>query len=248
MSDDPESLYPLRHDVRVLVRDPNGLVALAKPAGVLSHPNDGRDTERALVQAPYDPEAERYRWQTEGGERSLWMLNRLDSATSGVILLAEGEELARYIRELFRSRQVNKVYQALVFGVPHAPVQHWRDMLAVDKRGGQIRTHAQGHIPSEAHMRVLKQWRGSPSLALIELIPKTGRSHQLRVQCAKRHLPIVGDATYGDFGHNRQWARDTGNKRLYLHSHLTSFEYEWKGRRCAFKAEAPLPEEFNAKG
>ncbi|MDX2186848.1 MAG: RNA pseudouridine synthase [Opitutaceae bacterium] len=237
--------YPLRHDVHLLVRDANGLVALAKPAGVLSHPNDGHDTERALVQATYEQTGERYRWQDNGAERSLWMLNRLDSATSGVILLAETEDLAHAIRDLFRSRQVHKVYQALVFGVPHAPVQHWRDMLAIDKRGGQIRTHTQGHIPSEAQMRVLKQWRGSPSIALIELVPKTGRSHQLRVQCAKRHLPIIGDATYGDFGHNRQWAKTTGHKRLYLHSLATAFEYEWKGRRHAFRAEAPLPAEFS---
>jgi tRNA pseudouridine65 synthase len=233
--------YPLGEYTRFLLRDPNGLVALAKPAGVLSHPNEGRDRLRTILDASFDQEAERFSWKDEAGAtHALWLLNRLDSATSGVILLADTEALALHIRGLFRSRQVHKVYEALVFGVPHAPVQQWRDMLAVDKRGGQIRTSTQGNIPSESHMRVLRQWRGSPSLALIELTPKTGRSHQLRVQCAKRHLPIVGDATYGDFALNRHWAKQGKDKRLHLHSRRTAFDYEWKGRRWHFEAEDPV--------
>ena len=85
---------------------------------------------------------------------------------------------------------------------------------------------------------------GAGALAMIQLEPRTGRSHQLRVQCAKRHLPIVGDATYGDFEHNRAFAKRTGEKRLFLHSLATKFEYEWKGKTFAFSAKAEVPEEF----
>jgi 23S rRNA-/tRNA-specific pseudouridylate synthase len=66
----------------------------------------------------------------------------------------------------------------------------------------------------------------------------------LRVQCALRHLPIVGDATYGDFPRNREFAKGTGLKRLFLHSLETSFDYEFGGRPHHFAARAPLPEEF----
>jgi len=66
----------------------------------------------------------------------------------------------------------------------------------------------------------------------------------LRVQCTKRHLPIVGDATYGDFKANRDFAKATGEKRLFLHSLHTEFEYTLHGRTCRFSATAPLPEEF----
>jgi 23S rRNA-/tRNA-specific pseudouridylate synthase len=180
--------------------------------------------------------------------RRIWLLNRLDSATSGVILAAASEKLAREIRALFQQRQVRKLYNALVFGVPSEPRQIWRDRLAVEKRGAQIRTAAGRGVPSEAHMRVLAQKRppsaaGAP-LALIQLEPKTGRSHQLRVQCAQRGLPIVGDATYGDFAANRAFAQATGEKRLFLHSLETSFTYTWAGRDWAFSAKAPLPPEF----
>lgn len=95
-------------------------------------------------------------------------------------------------------------------------------------------------------MRLLKTRRADRPLSLLQLEPKTGRSHQLRVQCAKRHLPIVGDATYGDFVANRAFAKATGQKRLFLHSYETRFHYEFSGRDYEFHAKAPLPAEFVA--
>lgn len=241
---------PLGRGVEVLARDAQGLVALAKPAGVLSHPNPAStgERERALLDAPYEWSGEFYRWSTRTGEgRRLYLLNRLDSATSGVILLADNEALAKAVRELFRTKHVQKTYQALVFGRPAQARQVWRDRLAVEKKGGQIRTGAGGNIPAEAQMTLLRdRMDRTPPLALIQLEPRTGRSHQLRVQCAVRHLPIVGDATYGDFRLNREFARRGGEKRLFLHSLATSFEYELGGRRHRFVAKAPLPAEFAA--
>ena len=93
-------------------------------------------------------------------------------------------------------------------------------------------------------MTLVRKGAGEPQLALIRLEPKTGRSHQLRVQCAKRHLPIVGDQTYGDFAANRAFAKRTGAKRLFLHSMSTTFEYEFRQRRSTFSATAPLPDDF----
>lgn len=232
----------------MLNRDDSGLVALAKPAGVLSHPNEPGDEPRSLLTAAYDRENECYVWPAGDGRiaGNLWLLNRLDSVTSGLILAAGSEALARAIRELFHQRRVRKLYNALVFGVPPAEREVWRDRLAVEKKGGHIRTTAGGNIPAEALMRRLRTRRTEPCVALIELEPKTGRSHQLRVQCAKRHLPIVGDATYGDFQANRAFAKTTKQKRLFLHSLHTEFEYTWQGRPHRFSATAPLPPEFEA--
>lgn len=92
-------------------------------------------------------------------------------------------------------------------------------------------------------MTLVRTFPGS-GLSLLRLEPHTGRSHQLRVQCARRRLPIVGDQTYGDFARNREFARRTGLKRLFLHSLATSFTYDWQGRACSFAAEAPLPADF----
>lgn len=245
----PWSEYlPLKEGVEVIAEDGHGVIALSKPAGVLSHPNESGGAERSLIQAPYKFDQECYEVKDSTGVRRFWLLNRLDSATSGVLLLAAQETLANEIRTAFQQRQVHKLYNALVFGTPHAAKQVWKDRLAVAKKGARIRTEAAGNVPSEAHMRVIQQWRSNFSLSLIELNPKTGRSHQLRVQCAQRHLPIVGDATYGDFKVNREFAKQTGEKRLFLHSLETAFEYRWKGKNVPFEAKAPLPKEFLSVG
>ena len=236
---------PLGRDVVEIARDANGLVAFNKPAGVLSHPNEAGDERRSLLTARYVTDGEFFEWGTAEAPQRLWLLNRLDAATSGVILAACNAELATQIRAHFKRKQVRKVYRALVFGLPRVKSELWRDRLAVEKRGGQIRTSSTaGHIPAECAMTLAKQSRGEPKLALIQLEPRTGRSHQLRVQCAKRHLPIVGDQTYGDFPRNREFAKLAGTKRLFLHSLETSFDYEFKGRKHLFSARAPLPIEF----
>jgi len=240
---------PLGRGVEVLTSDANGLAALNKPAGVLSHPNEARDRARALLVADYEGGAECFSWKTEDAvnDGRLWLLNRLDSATSGVILVANEESLAREIRAQFKRKQVTKIYHALVFGKPMRPAEVWRDLLAVQKAGGKIRTTAAaGHVPAECQMKLVATKTGADVLSLLRLEPRTGRSHQLRVQCAKRRLPIVGDQTYGDFGHNRVFAKRTGEKRMFLHSMETRFGYEWKGRSFDFAARAELPGEFRA--
>jgi tRNA pseudouridine65 synthase len=238
---------PLGRNVAVIVRDPNGLVAFLKPAGVMSHPNEPADQPWSLLNARYVLDGEYFEWSAgEGGAtQRLWLINRLDSATSGVILAATSAELAARIRAKFKLKQVRKVYQALVFGVPRQSPELWRDLLTVEKRGGQIRTSTRtGNVPAASQMSIIRAGHREPRLTLIRLEPRTGRSHQLRVQCAKRGLPIVGDQTYGDFARNRAFAKIAGTKRLFLHSMETSFDYEFAGARHDFTARAPLPEEF----
>src|SRR5689334_12654653 len=106
---------PLGRGVALIARDENGLAAFDKPAGVLSHPNSAEDEPRSLLNARYVMDGEYFEWKrAEGGEAErLWLLNRLDSATSGVILVAASEELATTIRAQFKRKQVRKVYHAL---------------------------------------------------------------------------------------------------------------------------------------
>lgn len=241
---------PLGKGVSVIAHDENGLVALCKPDGTLSHPNDRGDLSRSLLKAPYTLDGEFYEFdfpsvEREGKSQRVYLLNRLDSATSGVLLLATNAALAKTIRATFLQKTVRKIYNALVFGTPQRASEIWRDNLAVQKKSGQIRTAAGGNIPAESRMKVLRRWHDKlPPLTLIELEPRTGRSHQLRVQCARRKLPIVGDATYGAFAANRDYAKRGGNPRLFLHSLEASFDYVWKHKHFSFAAKASLPPEF----
>jgi 23S rRNA-/tRNA-specific pseudouridylate synthase len=237
---------PFGPGVTRVALDANGLAALDKPEGVLSHPNSPRDEGRSLIRARYDTEEECYEWTGAGGARRLWLINRLDSATSGLILAATNGELAREVRLQFQRRQVRKTYQALVFGKPRRPAETWKDVLDVKKQGGRIRTAAgSGNLPAECRMALVRAGSGPVRLSLIRLEPQTGRSHQLRVQCAKRGLPIVGDGTYGNFGANREFARAGGPKRMFLHSLSVAFEYGFGGGKHGFSAIAPLPPEFD---
>jgi tRNA pseudouridine65 synthase len=248
-ADDFWSDVPFGPGVVRVALDPNGLAALDKPEGVLSHPNVPRDEARSLLRARYDEDEECFEWPAPDGPRRLWLINRLDSATSGLILAATGAALAREIRAQFQRRQVRKTYKALVFGKPRQAAETWKDVLDVRKQGGRIRTAASaGNLPAVCAMSLLGSSPEPMRTSLIRLEPQTGRSHQLRVQCAKRGLPIVGDKTYGNFGANRQFAKAGGAKRMFLHSLVVAFEYSLGGSTFAFSASAPLPAEFERPG
>lgn len=235
------SPWPLGRGVLCLAHETCGLIALDKAAGILSHPNGREDQDKALLSCRYDPEDQSY---VLSGSKRLWLLNRLDSATSGVILLSETAAMAETVRGLFKAKRVEKIYSALVFGSPSVPEQLWRDRLAVERKGGVVRTRTEGNIPSECSMRLLCRKGGARVLSLLRLEPRTGRSHQLRVQCASRKLPIVGDATYGDFQANRDFAKLHGHKRLFLHSSETRLTLDLPGGRRRFCYVAPLPTAF----
>lgn len=232
--------------MRVIKTDANGLCALEKPEGVLSHPNSPKDRGRSLLGTHYDSEDESYRFNGAGAVERVWLLNRLDSATSGLILIALDEKVADAVRRVFCDRKVQKIYQALVFGHARVPRQKWIDRMNV--KGGQdsVRAVGTGPLKAEADMRRLHLIPGPPALSLLELTPHTGRTHQLRFQCGKHRLPVVGDQTYGDFRANREFARRRGSRRLFLHSSAIRLEYKLSHQMFRFEARSPLPPEFRS--
>jgi len=234
---------PLGRDVRLLTSHPCGLWAVSKPPGVRSHPNDARPDPKALLTVAYDAQAQCYR----DGERAWHLLHRLDSPTSGVVLLADNDALADHLRALFAERAVHKTYVALVHGKPRRPEEFWKDQLEKTRRGGTVRARAgRGGDLALAEMKCLRSSGRPPVCSLLELRPKTGRTHQLRLQCAQRQLPIVGDATYGDFRFNREFAQRHGTKRLFLHALGLEVRFEWEGAKVRFKPRDPLPAEFES--
>ena len=241
--------WPLGRDVTVICHDPNGLVAFCKPPGGLSHPNNKSSIDRrALLRASYNFDGEFFEWTNEEQSCKLWLLNRLDSATSGVILAATSANLASQIKSQFKHKTVQKLYRAIVFGTPRQQTEVWCDTLSVqkDKARGQIRT-VQAAVGSAAESRMSVVCSGAKNgLTMLQLEPLTGKSHQLRSQCAGRKLCIVGDQTYGNFARNRALAKDAKvpKKRMFLHSLQTSFSYEFNGVKHDFVAHAPLPTDF----
>ena len=236
---------PLGRDVRILSSNKDGLIALEKPVGILSHPNVSQDVKYSLLNVDYNLEKEAYSWEVKGEKRRAWLVNRLDSATSGVILLALDPELAQVVKQQFATHRVNKLYYAIVRNIPGKAGGTWLDTLAKDVyRGNRV---VQGGQRTKAKMRyqTVSQPRGGFPVALLKLVPITGRTHQLRIQCSMHGHPIVGDQTYGKFSFNREVKAETGVKRLLLHSAETSLRYAFRGKAREFSAESPLPDAFN---
>lgn len=219
--------------------DCNGVYAIYKPAGMLSHPNKPGDA--AIVTAPYCMKSESFNLQT----RQLHLLNRLDSATSGVLLLCDNKGVATTIRELFARRQVRKSYIALVLGLCAKHSLTWHDTMKKVSHDNTIRAVAGGAAISTSLTALAHfHFPHFPPCSLVRLIPHTGRTHQLRYQCSLHQHPIVGDNTYGDFRFNKQFVKLGKSKRLFLHSHEISFEYEYNGATHHFAAHSDIPDEF----
>jgi len=232
-------MLPLHPEARILAEHPSGILAIEKPAGVLTHPNQPGNDSNSLLAANYDEKTETYTW--EGGK--LHLNNRLDSPTSGIVIACRESKIAKALHELFRNKQVQKEYLAIVKGVPSAPKGDWKDRLERSRKDNKLRV-AKGSagFPSRTTFQRLQTTRTPFSLALLKLIPETGRTHQLRVQSALHRHPIVGDRNYGDFSFNRQFQKATQFKRLYLHAH--KIELPIPNSSETFMATSPVPEEF----
>ena len=218
------------HSGVFIVKSLASIFAVYKPCGVRSHPNDNEICRQALLEAPYISEKEAYKI----GEKYIYLLNRLDSPTSGLLLLSTDFETAQQVRALFKAHRVQKIYHAIVKGFfPEKPLV-WRDYLDVQHKGAYVRTRRTKDrgVWAKTKVRLLKIIRfQKETLSLIELQPLTGRTHQLRVQCSARGFPILGDKTYGDFG----WNKRLKAERLYLHAEKVSFTLG----KVTFEAECP---------
>ena len=241
MPDEVKLAWPLGPGVEVAKVGPAGLYALSKPGGVRSQPKEGGKDQGALLTCSYSLKDEAYHIPPDKGGGKVWLLHRLDAATSGVILVADQEKTAEEVKQAFAEHRVKKTYVAMVFGKPKESSAVWRDKIQVTKEGGVARGRVGQGQTAEARMK-LRQSGGGPVgvLSLLELEPKTGRTHQLRIQCAQRGLPIVGDRTYGDFQKNRVYADKKGGSDLFLHAE--SVELSVLGN--SFKALVPLDQHF----
>jgi 23S rRNA-/tRNA-specific pseudouridylate synthase len=234
----------LSSGVEILKEDVNGLVAIAKPSGSRTHPNvHHTSSPKAIAPYVYDFEKECYHLPDRN---ALFVLHRLDAPTSGVMLVTLNEKVADAVRHAFRDRRCHKTYQAWVkkgAALPKSGI--WRDTLSETRTASVLRAHRDvDGVLAETHYEIMETVRiGADSLWRFCLCPHTGRTHQLRVQCALRKCPILGDKTYGDFHWNRVLAQRIGRKDLFLRSVRIALDYHLNSQDFYFCAEQ-MPGDF----
>ena len=165
------------------------------------------------------------------------LVHRLDRETTGVLILAKTLSMARWLTKAFKERTVQKIYWALVCGVP----QKKEGVLTLslskkpDVAGEKVRIDKENGVRAITYYRVIEALGNR--LAWLELMPKTGRTHQLRIHCAEGlKTPILGDGKYGG-----EEAFSFGRKRLHLHARALCLPRP-QGEPITF--EAPLPQEL----
>jgi 23S rRNA pseudouridine1911/1915/1917 synthase len=219
----PISLAPEDIPLKVIYEDKD-LIVVDKPAGLLVHPAAGQHTgtlvNAILARCPDLGEI--------NGSIRPGIVHRLDKDTSGLMMVAKNDAAQRSLSRQIKLRSIKKGYLALVLGhlTPQrgaidAPIgRHPKDRkkMAVVSGGREARTE----------YKVLKYFA---DYTLVEAMPETGRTHQIRVHFAAIGHPIFGDHVYGK--------RSPLLGRQFLHAHRLGFKLPSSGEFVEFGAELP---------
>jgi 23S rRNA pseudouridine1911/1915/1917 synthase len=211
------------------------IAAINKPAGMVVHPAAGH-TGGTLVNAVLG------RWpQTAGvGDPGrAGIVHRLDKDTSGVILIAKTESARRKLVAQFKARKIQKRYLALVRGIPATPTGEIDAPIGRDPRQRKRMAVVRDGRESITLYHVLQTF---DDLSFLELFPKTGRTHQLRVHLAFIRTPVVGDTVYGFRKTGLKSA--THLKRQFLHAESLTLTSPLTGEPLTI--HAPLAPELQA--
>ncbi len=221
-------LAPQEHvfDAKRIIYDDGGFLAYDKPAGLTVTPTDALKSWSLIhiLKAALGPD--------------IIPVHRIDADTSGIVLFARKEKIARILEESFRDHLVKKTYLAIVRGHPRDKGEH-RSYLVQQEKGQGFETWASGH-GADAREAVTT-WEVVERLgtfgSLVRVQPKTGRHHQIRIHFAEIGSPLYGDLRHGD-------RRDpTQAPRHMLHAWRVELPNPAGGE--AIRITAPVPREFD---
>lgn len=232
--------------IKILYEDANILV-IDKPSGISVHP-DGRPEAKKKEKTITDWVIENYPKMKNVGEPMgdiirPGVVHRLDKDTSGVMILAKNQKSYEFLKAQFAGREVKKIYHAIVSGfmkddrgVINKPIgrspSDFRRRLAGRGARGELRE-------AVTEYKVLKRVNeGMKKFSYLEVKPRTGRTHQIRVHMKYLNHPVVCDSLYDPDG-----PCPKGIKRLALHA-LSIEIKDPKGN--TIKIESPLPKDMGA--
>lgn len=189
--------------INILFED-EWILAVSKPSGLMVHANP----ESKVEQGPNLQDL-----LSAGRKRQLTLFHRLDKDTSGLVLLGKRPEISAAMTRLFEEKKIRKAYFAVVEGEWKKSVNRIENYLA---RAAEGRMAIVDEGQGQRALTTFRVLDSSSAKTWLEVMPKTGRTHQIRVHCASAGHPVLGDRLYGQVS-------EVG--RLALHAHQLNFTH-----------------------
>lgn len=207
-------------EIDVLLHD-DDIIVINKPSGLLSVP--GR----------YQPDCAVSRLEQQFGQ--ILVIHRLDMDTSGILVFARHKTAQAHIQRQFEHQTTRKLYEALVYGRVRGNNGCINLPIIVDwpNRPLQMISHTQGRYALTRWQKLAEEGNNSR----LRLLPKTGRSHQLRIHMQQIGHPIVGDSLYADQALLQQ---ERANPRLCLHARELDFNHPVRDERLKIRCPPPF--------
>ena len=178
----------------VFVYEDDDIIIASKPAGIAV---DGSDSDTLLRRV-------QTKLAAEGKAAHAVLCHRLDTGTSGLVLLAKNSAAEAFLTAAIKARDIEKRYLCVTFGRPNPPAALLRDYLLKDAERGIVRITDTTAGGAKEVITGYETLAVSGRLALLEVELVTGRTHQIRAHLAHIGCPILGDSKYGNNAANRE--------------------------------------------
>ncbi|HKZ38331.1 MAG TPA: RluA family pseudouridine synthase [Chryseolinea sp.] len=211
-----------------VIFEDNHLLVVNKASGILVQGDISGDTP--LVELCKNYVKEKYK---KPGAVFIGLVHRLDRPVTGLVVLTRTSKALERMNALFRNKETEKIYWAIVKNKPmaeHGTLKHWLLKDEKKNRTTAFKKETPGAQYAELSYSVIASGGGC---WLLEVKPITGRSHQIRVQLASMGCPIKGDLKYGDSTANE-------DESICLHARQLSFLHPIKKEKVIFKAPLPV--------
>jgi len=218
-----------------IIEDNNDYLIVDKPSGLLVHPTAKGESDTLI-----DWAAEKYPAIAKIGDEPgrAGIVHRLDKEVSGLMVIPKTQEAFEYFKKLFKTRQIEKKYTALVYGEIKGDTGEISFSITRSKnKSGLYSALPLGSTDGRSAKTIFNVMKKFKNYTLLEVQILTGRTHQIRVHMLASGHPVVGDLLYSGKQENRK-ARKQILDRIFLHASYLAFD-DLAGKHQEYKSSLP---------